>query len=93
MLEMYCQTNERKNLVDLGEFCSCCYWSDSIAMVSATMINNRFQAPNGIVYVELHCGCCGMFFDTPVGGTIFCKACREGEHPECKVMDIMGIKK
>lgn len=53
----------------------------------------RYVYPNGTVEVEIHCGCCGLFFIVVQGGSCFCLRCRDGEHHDCKVPDIMGIKK
>jgi hypothetical protein len=56
-------------------------------------VYHRFTDPSGVVWVTIHCGCCGMYFNAPVGGTCFCKGCRDGLHLECKIMDIMGIQR
>jgi hypothetical protein len=43
-------------------------------------------------WCEIHCGCCGDFFETIVGGSAFCGVCLNGAHPNCHRKEIMGIK-
>lgn len=52
----------------------------------------RYIYMDGHIDIEIHCGCCGIFFVAPLGGTCFCKGCREGTHMECKVLEIMGVR-
>ena len=49
--------------------------------------------PDGTTLIEIHCGCCGMFFIAAPGGNAFCDNCLNGVHQNCKVAEIMGIKK
>ena len=52
----------------------------------------RYTYADGKVEIEIHCGCCGLFFLTTPGGTIFCEACKNGAHPNCRMADILGVK-
>jgi len=52
----------------------------------------HFTAPEGHILVEIHCGCCGIYFLAPIGGTCFCQRCMNGNHLDCKVLGIMGGK-
>ena len=60
-------------------------------MDTKTMIS-RYIHPDGTVEIEIHCGCCGMFFMASVGGSAFCGGCVHGEHRGCKMNEIMGIE-
>ena len=56
----------------------------------AALMVNRYLI-DGVLVVEIHCGCCGMFFKVLVGGSCFCQACIDGHHVGCAVKYIMGV--
>ena len=56
------------------------------------MVNHYYDPETQTVMVEIHCGCCGLFFKVGVGGSCFCDNCLHGEHQGCGVKFILGIK-
>lgn len=85
-------SSESSRLVDHGRDRGLGDMSGDPAMAGAAM-TNRWVANDGVVYLEIHCGCCGMYFVVKLGGSAFCLACIGGSHPDCKIAEIMGIKK
>lgn len=57
-----------------------------------SQIQRYYDQAADMILVEIHCGCCGLFFRASIGGPCFCNSCRNGDHKNCKVLDIMGIR-
>lgn len=56
------------------------------------MIYHWTDDETGLPMVELHCGCCGQYFDVVIGGSAFCAMCLHSLHTNCKVAEIMGTR-
>lgn len=58
------------------------------------MITHRWvDHKTGAAMVIIACGCCQHEYVVEVGGMAFCPSCINGNHRECKMADILGIKK
>lgn len=47
---------------------------------------------DGVIMIQVRCGCCTKYFVEELGGSAFCTDCINGAHQPCYMLEIMGIK-